>query len=191
MIERRQRLCFTFEPADAIGVPREHVWEDLECHYSAEAGIDRAVDLSHPSSSQGLDDLVSSDANTGRQSHRADYMRGASIAPQRQSRSFFASHQSSKPLSRHARMMRSICGWRSLTCVVGVRESPSVGSLPLVGRSAIACRWEPFVKAGRDGRGGDSQALSLIDIIGGYFPLWVGTGRVSGGELVESSTALS
>ncbi len=58
MVERSRGSRLLLEAAQALGIVRRAGWQNLDRHFASQAGIARAVDLSHTSRAEGGDDFV-------------------------------------------------------------------------------------------------------------------------------------
>ena len=65
MIQRRQRLRFTLESREPLGVVGEGVGQDLERDVALQPGVGRAIDLAHAPGTERGDDLIKADAGAG------------------------------------------------------------------------------------------------------------------------------
>jgi hypothetical protein len=63
--EHRGGSGLLLEPAQSIGIGSKLRRQDLDGNVSAEASVARTVHLAHPTSSNGCDDLVRTDAGAG------------------------------------------------------------------------------------------------------------------------------
>ncbi len=70
VVERREKLCFTSEPGDALGVAGELRRKDLDRDIPIQPGVARAIDLAHATLAEGADDLVRAELLAGREGHR-------------------------------------------------------------------------------------------------------------------------
>src|SRR5437667_11834414 len=86
MIERRERLRFTREPGQAIGIAGERLGQDFHGDVAIERRIARAIDLAHTAGADRGEDFVRTEARAGAQAHRfvTGAMRRSSLkSPQR------------------------------------------------------------------------------------------------------------
>lgn len=72
MVELCQEPCFALEAVHTFLVACELLGKDFDSNVSAEFGIARAVNFSHPIRTDRLEDFVHADPATGRQRHAAD-----------------------------------------------------------------------------------------------------------------------
>ena len=71
VLERRQRPRLCLEATQTSGLPRGLVGKNLDRHFSAEAAVAGAVDLSHAAGADRRQDLVGSQPGSGLQWHDA------------------------------------------------------------------------------------------------------------------------
>src|SRR5262249_26275528 len=69
VVYRRGRARFLFEAAEPVGVGGDGDRENLDGHIAAQARVAGAIDLAHPASAEGTDNLVRAEANAGGQGH--------------------------------------------------------------------------------------------------------------------------
>ena len=62
MVERSSGASLLLEAAQAIGIIRQRLRQDLDGHFAADARIAGAVDLTHAAGAEGGDDLVGTEA---------------------------------------------------------------------------------------------------------------------------------
>jgi hypothetical protein len=67
VIQRREQLRFPLEAGDPLLVFEELFRQDLDRDLPAEAGVSRAVDLSHPSRAKRTEDFVGAETGSGRE----------------------------------------------------------------------------------------------------------------------------
>ena len=53
MVQRGKEVCFTLEAGQAFGIVSEQLRQDLDGHLTAQLGIPRPVNLSHPPLAEG------------------------------------------------------------------------------------------------------------------------------------------
>jgi hypothetical protein len=69
MIQRRQRLRFTGEPREAVGVRLKQLGQHLEGHVAIQPRVARPVNLAHPALAEGGDDFERSDPGSRLEGH--------------------------------------------------------------------------------------------------------------------------
>jgi len=69
MVERRQRLRFAHQPAEALRLVRELLGEDLDGDVALQPRVAGAPDLSHPAGPEGTDQLVDAEFRAGGEGH--------------------------------------------------------------------------------------------------------------------------
>jgi hypothetical protein len=69
MIERRERLGFTLEPGQPIGVVSERLWQDLDRDVAIELRVPRAEDLTHSACADVRGDFVASETGAASEGH--------------------------------------------------------------------------------------------------------------------------
>ena len=69
MIERRHGAGLAFEARPAIRIDNELFREDFDGDRAVESCVSRAVDLTHATGSNQLEDFIRSEANAGRERH--------------------------------------------------------------------------------------------------------------------------
>src|SRR5262245_44563303 len=70
MVKRSEHLGLTPEARQALRVRSERRRENFQGYVAPELGIACAVDLTHPSSPKGCEDLVVSETSTSTEAHR-------------------------------------------------------------------------------------------------------------------------
>ena len=71
MIEACHHARFVLEAREPIGIGSHVGGQDLERHVAAETRVARAVDLAHSTRAERRDDVISAQASSGRERHRA------------------------------------------------------------------------------------------------------------------------
>ena len=64
MIERREKLCFALETSQPIGSVGESFRKDFDSDIALELRVPRAIDLSHATCADGLNNLVEAEPST-------------------------------------------------------------------------------------------------------------------------------
>ena len=65
--ERRDRLRLALEPRQGIGIACDGLGQHLDRHLASEPWVPRAVDLTHPASSERAEDLVGTQVRAARE----------------------------------------------------------------------------------------------------------------------------
>jgi hypothetical protein len=61
--------CFSLEPRQAIGIPRQRIGEDLDRDVAIQPRVPRTVHLAHPACTKHTDDFVLSKPEPGGERH--------------------------------------------------------------------------------------------------------------------------
>ena len=69
MVQRRQRLCFTLEAGEPVGVAGERLRQNLERDFPAQSGVGRAIHLSHAAFAQLVEHAKRADGLTNHRTH--------------------------------------------------------------------------------------------------------------------------
>ena len=75
MIERGQDLRFALEAREPLGIRRKRVGQDLQRDVALQAGVARAVDLTHAAGAKDCADLIDSEARARSHARPIDMMR--------------------------------------------------------------------------------------------------------------------
>src|SRR5262245_7414473 len=71
MVECGENLGLALKPREALGIARKVRRQDLERDLALQAGVTRAVDLSHPPCAEGADDFIAPEAGARVETHVA------------------------------------------------------------------------------------------------------------------------
>ena len=69
MIERREQLGFALEPGEPFGVTRDIIGQNFDRDVSTELGVVRAIDFTHATLADGLDDFVGTESGSCSECH--------------------------------------------------------------------------------------------------------------------------
>ncbi len=72
VVERRQHLCLSVEPSEAVRIVGERIREDLQCDVAVELRVACTIDLAHPSFANEGGDGVVPKTGTHVQGHSLD-----------------------------------------------------------------------------------------------------------------------